>query len=169
MTVGSRYYELASHLPRDTHVIWGVNFGTNNLTAAFLEAQAIKNAFASPTVRSAGIILEQIEIGNEADLYGGNGHRNSATWTIEEYVKEYASRQWFMYAKDTETGLIFRWVNFAENVTVAAGISSSGPKYMGLSFSGSSHSTSSFSPQGAFANGIIDSVPGKLISRFCYI
>lgn len=144
VTVGAAYYELASHLPRGTRVIWGVNFGTDNLTAAFLEAQAIKNAFDSREVQSAGVILAQVEIGNEADLYGGNGHRNPATWTIQEYVKE--------------------WTSFAENVTLAAGVDSLGPKFMGLSFSGSSHSTSSFSPQGAFANGITNSTPGRLIS-----
>lgn len=72
-----------------THVIWGINFGQNNLTAAVLEAQAIHNAFQTPAVKNAGVTLDFIEIGNEADLYSSNGARVAATWTVAEYVKEY--------------------------------------------------------------------------------
>lgn len=69
-------------------MIWGVNFGQNNVTAAFLEAQSIKNAFQSAEVKSAGVTLEFVEIGNEPDLYSNNGARSASTWTIQEYVKE---------------------------------------------------------------------------------
>lgn len=59
----------------------------------------------------------------------------------------------------------YRWTTFASNVSVAADIvSGSGPKFFGVAFAGSSHSTSSFSPQGAFANGLLSSAPGKLIT-----
>lgn len=71
-----------------THVIWGLNFGQNNLTAAFLEAQSLQAAFASSAVKNAGVTLDFVEIGNEADLFSSNGARNPATWTIAEYVKE---------------------------------------------------------------------------------
>jgi len=145
IVVGDNFYSLASHLPKGTRVIWGVNFGQNNLTAAFLEARSIKSAFESPAMSEAGVTLEFIEIGNEADLYSSNGARTASTWTIQEYVKE--------------------WTNFAQNVSVAAGITSgSGPKFIGTAFAGSSHSASSFSPQGAFANGLLTSAPGKLIT-----
>ncbi|KLO05770.1 hypothetical protein SCHPADRAFT_946632 [Schizopora paradoxa] len=145
IVVGDNFYSLASNLPKGTRVIWGVNFGQNNLTAAFLEARSIMNAFKSSAMREADVTLEFIEIGNEADLYSNNGFRNPSTWTIQEYVKE--------------------WTNFAENVSVAAGITSgSGPKFIGAAFAGSSHSTSSFSPQGAIANGLLTSAPGKLIT-----
>ncbi|KAI5118995.1 hypothetical protein M0805_004405 [Coniferiporia weirii] len=145
ITVGENYYKLASRLPRGTQVIWGVNFGQDNLTAAYLEAKAIKDAFQSPAVRDAGVSLEFIEIGNEADLYQNNGFRNPSTWTISEYVKE--------------------WTSFAKNVSAAAGINSGpGPKFIGAAFASSSHSTSSFSPQGAIANGLLDSEQGELIT-----
>ncbi|TDL25597.1 glycoside hydrolase family 79 protein, partial [Rickenella mellea] len=147
IVVGNQYYQIASHLPPGTHVTWGVNFGQNNLTAAFLEAQSIKNAFASSAVKNAGITLDFIEIGNEADLYAhaNNGARNPSTWSISEYTKE--------------------WTNFAKNVSVAAGItSSSHVKFLGGSFGFSGHSSSSFSPQGMFASGILNSPQGQLIT-----
>lgn len=73
-------------IPKDTHVVWGVNFGQNNLTAATLEAKAIVNAFATSAVKGQGIVLDAIEIGNEPDLYGG-GHRAKG-YTSTQYVKE---------------------------------------------------------------------------------
>ena len=71
----------------DTHVTWGLNLGQNNLSAAFLEAQALVNAFKSSSIKDAGIVLKAIEIGNEADLYSNNGARPKG-FTSTEYVKE---------------------------------------------------------------------------------
>ena len=71
----------------DTHVIWGLNLGQNNLTATFLEAKSLVEAFASPAVKNAGITLDAIEIGNEANRYGINGARPT-TYTPAQYVKE---------------------------------------------------------------------------------
>jgi hypothetical protein len=68
-------------------VIWGLNLGQNNLTAAFLEAKSLVEAFASPAVKNAGITLDAIEIGNEADLYMNNGAKPK-TYTSTQYVKE---------------------------------------------------------------------------------
>ncbi|KAF5364760.1 hypothetical protein D9758_009299 [Tetrapyrgos nigripes] len=143
ITVGDAYYEAVQFLPPDTHVIWGVNFGTKNITAAFLEAQAIQQAFSSDAVQDAGIILDFVEIGNEADLYSGNGHRPSG-FNVSEYVDE--------------------WATFATNVSAAAGITpDSHAQFWGGGFAESSHSTTGFSPQGMFSKGILDSKPGKLI------
>ncbi|KAI0049009.1 glycoside hydrolase family 79 protein [Auriscalpium vulgare] len=75
VTVGNAYYQLASQLPSGTPVIWGVNFGQANITAAFLEARAIATAFTSSSIKNAGVTLEAIEIGNEADLYKNNASR----------------------------------------------------------------------------------------------
>jgi hypothetical protein len=69
-------------------VVWGVNFGQNNLTAAFLEATAIANAFASSSFQNSKITLEAIEIGNEADLYTNNGLRDSS-FNVQKYVTQY--------------------------------------------------------------------------------
>jgi hypothetical protein len=109
ITVGDGFYQAVAHLPSGmlpqcyctsrscitlflgNHVIWGVNFGQNNLTAAYLGTTSLIKAFASSAVKAAGITLDFIEIGNEADLYSNNGARNSSTWTITEYIKEYAS------------------------------------------------------------------------------
>lgn len=79
---------LISFYTTDTHVTWGVNFGKDNLTAAFLEAKAIVKAFASTAVKAAGITLDFIEIGNEADLYNGNGDRPSS-YSVAQYVPEF--------------------------------------------------------------------------------
>lgn len=57
------------------------------MTTAFLEAQAIVNAFSSPAIKDAGIVLEAIEIGNEADFYMKNRVRPK-TFTSKQYVAE---------------------------------------------------------------------------------
>ncbi|KAH9481594.1 Beta-glucuronidase [Psilocybe cubensis] len=143
--VGDGFYEAAQFLPPNTHVIWGLNLGQNNVTAAFLEAKSLVKAFASSPIKDSGITLDAIEIGNEADLYSNNGLRSS-TYTSTQYVKE--------------------WIQFATNVTAAAqlSLSSSSPKFWGAAFAGSSHSTSGFSPQAIFSEGILSSAPGALIS-----
>ncbi|KAL0567773.1 hypothetical protein V5O48_014223 [Marasmius crinis-equi] len=144
--VGDTYYRAARFLPPNTHVTWGVNLGQNNLTAAVLEAQAIAQAFDSPEITDAGIKLDQIEIGNEADLFRNNGFRPS-NYTVADYVPE--------------------WTSFARNVSAAAGISSTSfTKFFAGGFAGSSHSDDDFSPQGVFANGILSSDPGSLITTF---
>lgn len=53
-----------------------------------MEAKAITRAFHAPAIKSAGIVLSAIEIGNEADLYMNNGARPK-TFTSVQYVKEY--------------------------------------------------------------------------------
>jgi hypothetical protein len=64
-----------------------LDLGQNNLSAAFLEAKALVNAFNSSPIKDAGIVLEAIEIGNEADLYSNNGARPK-DFTSTEYVAE---------------------------------------------------------------------------------
>ncbi|KAF8061826.1 glycoside hydrolase family 79 protein [Lyophyllum atratum] len=144
ITVGDAFYQATQFLPPNTHVIWGLNFGQNNLTTAFLEARSIVKAFASPAITGANIVLDAIEIGNEADLYRNNGARPSS-YSITQYVKE--------------------WTSFATNITSAAGISAtSHTKFWGAAFAGSSHSTSGFSPQSAFNSGLTKSTAGSLIA-----
>ncbi|KAG6864970.1 hypothetical protein C0991_005877 [Blastosporella zonata] len=104
ITVGDAFYQATQFLPpsekdntpscililiphTDTHVTWGLNFGQFNLSTAFLEAKSILKAFSSSAVRNAGIMLDAIEIGNEADLYHNNGARPS-TYSVTQYVKE---------------------------------------------------------------------------------
>jgi hypothetical protein len=57
------HVQLADLLPSGTHVIWGVNLKSYNLSAAYLETKAIVQAFASSAMKSAGITLDFIEIG----------------------------------------------------------------------------------------------------------
>jgi hypothetical protein len=40
-----------------------------------------------PNITDAGIVLEAIQIGNEADLYGNNGMR-AKNYDVVAYVKE---------------------------------------------------------------------------------
>jgi len=71
----------------DTRVIWGLNLGQNNLTTSFLAAKALLKAFSEPSIMNAGIRLEAIQIGNEADLFVNNGVRSKGYDEVA-YVKE---------------------------------------------------------------------------------
>jgi hypothetical protein len=73
-------------------VIWGLNFRDNNITIAYLETQAIIKAFDSSAVKAAGITLDFLEIGNEADLYVNNGGRQNP-WGATQYVTELVLRK----------------------------------------------------------------------------
>ncbi|KAF5327444.1 hypothetical protein D9619_004448 [Psilocybe cf. subviscida] len=144
ITVGDGFYAAAKFLPPNTHVIWGLNLGQNNVTAAFLEAKSLVKAFASSDITGAGIVLDAIEIGNEADLYKNNGLRASS-YSSTQYVKE--------------------WTTFATNVTagVKAAIGTA-PKFWGAAFAGSSHSITGFSPQAIFSEGVLSSAAGAAIT-----
>jgi hypothetical protein len=85
MNYGKR--NLLIYLLQGTKIIWGVNFGQNNLTAAFLQTTAIANAFVSTAFRGSEITLEAIEIGNEADLYTSNGARDTS-FNVQQYVTQ---------------------------------------------------------------------------------
>ncbi|TFK40176.1 glycoside hydrolase family 79 protein [Crucibulum laeve] len=144
LVVGDAYYQTAQFLPPNTHVIWGVNLGQNNITAAILAASSIAKAFRSSAIKDAGIVLDAIEIGNEPDLYMNNGLR-ARNYSSSQYTNE--------------------WIAFATNVSVAAGITpTSHTKFWGAAFAGSSHTTSGFSPQAIFSQGILSSAPGSLTS-----
>ncbi|EAU85549.2 hypothetical protein CC1G_06262 [Coprinopsis cinerea okayama7 len=144
IVVGDGYYAATRFLPRDTQVTWGLNLGSNNLTAAFLMAQSISKAFKSPVISDANIKLEAIEIGNEPDLYGNNGHR-APGYSTSQYIQE--------------------WTTFASKVTDVLGISpTSYTKFLGGSMVVSSGTTSGWGPQALFAQGLLRSHAGSLIS-----
>jgi hypothetical protein len=156
----------------DTQIIWGVNFGQNNLTAAFLEASAIANALTSAAFQDAKITLEAIEIGNEADLYTSNGARDS-WFNVQQYVTQYVYTVHSGPPVNTMLAgnlrVICRWTTFVGNVTAAANrILGTNVSLQGGAFSGSSHSTSGFSPQAIFKNGILSSPAGSQI-KLCVI
>jgi hypothetical protein len=65
--VGPDFFKLAKNLPAETLVTFGVNLKFDNLTDAVDEAKAIFAAF--PGGRAGNVILERVEIGNEADFY----------------------------------------------------------------------------------------------------
>lgn len=44
-------------------MVWGVNFGADNVTNAINMAEAIAGAFRTSAVKSSGVILERIEVG----------------------------------------------------------------------------------------------------------
>ncbi|KAF8428843.1 glycoside hydrolase family 79 protein [Boletus edulis BED1] len=150
ITVGQGFYDVISHLPFGkllvgTRVHWGVNLRQYNLTAAYLETKGLIQAFESQAVKAKEITLKFIEIGNEADLYHNNGGRNSS-WSVFEYVPQ--------------------WVEIATNVSETAGLSkTSFTKLIGGAFAGSSNNNiSGFSPQAIFAQGILGTTPGALIT-----
>ncbi|OJT07649.1 Beta-glucuronidase [Trametes pubescens] len=140
ITVGNAYYSLSRFLPRGTRMTWGVNLGADNVTNAVNMAKAIVGAFRSGAVKASGVVLERIEVGNEADLYKNNGLRPS-NWTVQEYVPD--------------------WISVAGPVVEAAGITGrDGP----LTLQGAAFASSGFTPRELFALGILDSAPGKAIS-----
>lgn len=154
----------------ETQIIWGVNFGQNNLTAAFFQAGAIATAFNSTTFRDAKITLEAIEIGNEADLYTSNGARNSS-FNVQQYVTQYVYILGRGSPMNTtlNSRAVRRWTTFAENVTATANrILGTNVSLQGAAFSGSSHTTTGFSPQAIFKNGILSSPAGSQI-KLCVI
>jgi hypothetical protein len=65
IVVGDGYYAVSSHVLPGTRMVWGLNLGGNNLTAAYLMAKSIFKAFQSDAVTSKGIKLAFIELGNE--------------------------------------------------------------------------------------------------------
>ncbi|PIL37311.1 hypothetical protein GSI_01004 [Ganoderma sinense ZZ0214-1] len=125
-TVGNAYYELSRFLPRGTHMIWGINLGANNVTNAVNMAKAIASC----------VVLDLLEVGNEADLYRKNGLRPS-NWTVQDYVPN--------------------WISVADPAVAAAGISGpDGPvSVQGAAFG------QGFTPTEIFNLGILDSAPGK--------
>ncbi|KZT42000.1 glycoside hydrolase family 79 protein [Sistotremastrum suecicum HHB10207 ss-3] len=143
VTVGDGYYALSRFLPSGTHMTWGINFGSNNLTAAIDEGKSILKAFSSDAVTSAGIHLDLIEIGNEPDLYGGS--KRASSWNIGQYVST--------------------WSSFAESVASAIGLQAgTRPFVQGLAFGNSDHGAGGFSPQQAYNDGILSTSAGKLIT-----
>lgn len=100
--VGEAFYRAARHLPPGSlltvipwiinlcttgiHVTWGVNLRELNATAAYLEAKAIAAAFNSFPA-SSGLVLDAIEIGNEANDYVEDYFR-SDNYSVAQYVSE---------------------------------------------------------------------------------
>ncbi|KAH6909159.1 hypothetical protein BKA70DRAFT_1277653 [Coprinopsis sp. MPI-PUGE-AT-0042] len=144
IVVGGGYYRATRFLPPNSRVTWGLNLGSNNLTAAYLMAQSIAKTFSDRDVLDQNIRLEGIEIGNEPDLYGNNGLRASG-YNISTYISE--------------------WTAIANNVTSVLGISqSSYHKFLAPSLATTSRSTSGWSPQSFFVSGILNSSSGALIN-----
>ncbi|KAF8208721.1 glycoside hydrolase family 79 protein [Mycena galopus ATCC 62051] len=149
VVVGDGFYQVAEHLPAGTHVVWGVNLRSKNMTAALLEALAIKKAFDSPAMHAAGVTLDFVEVGNEPDDYGGDTHSrqagyNASTWNVEAFVAQ--------------------WTAFATNISDAGVITAeTSAKFFGPAFAGVQHTADTFSPLGVFTAGILDSPAGALL------
>ncbi|KAJ3744227.1 glycoside hydrolase family 79 protein [Lentinula detonsa] len=145
ITVGDSYYTTAKYLLPDTEVIWGVNFGQNNLTAAILEAKSIMQAFCGSEISSLGISLKYLEIGNEPDLYMNNGLRPK-NYNVGQYVTE--------------------WTNFANTIFEDITLNETSTRFLAGSFAGSSSNLEGFSPQAIYKLGISDSPAGEYIAAF---
>jgi len=182
ITVGDGFYQIVEHLPPGelpcssypwcdfdlytpgTHVIWGLNLRDDNITAAFLETQAIVKAFKSHAVTRAGITLDFLEIGNEADLYVSNGGRMNP-WGPTQYVQKFVLTK-LGIEETLTTYFVNSWTVFATNVSATAGLSStSKTRLIGAAFASSSHSsTTGLSPQSILESGILDSNAGSFIT-----
>jgi hypothetical protein len=132
------------------------------------EAGAIINMFSSSSIKDAGVTLEAIEIGNEADLYVNN-HARFSNYTVEQYVSECVLI--FDFVGQLGVSLLTR-CRFARWNELTAMIAFTEPvKFWGASFAKSSHSTSGFSPQAIFKEGNFSvPAPGSLIStHVCFL
>jgi len=156
VTVGPSYYTLSKFMPSGTTMTWGFNFGSENLTLATIELNAILDAFKRSTqeggVKGSGVELKLVELGNEADLYNNNGHRNK-TFNEADYVAEW--RQYIgSLLKNTPLG------------------DKGAPKIQALAFGHSDFgSGKTFSPEDAFADGLLDGDIGEhigVISQHTY-
>lgn len=178
IVVGDAFFSTAQYLPSsqysvdctvmmmlicsDTRVVWGLNLGQKNLTATFLEVRALFRAFSLPNITNAGIALEAVEIGNEADLYVNNGIR--AKGYEAAYVKECVVVT-LVPRKDID--VTSRWVYFAANISATLNLTSkSPPHFWSASFAGSSGSTTGFSPQAIIDQGILNTYPGSFITTY---
>ena len=142
ITVGDAYYALSRHLPPRTHMVWGVNLGANNVSNAVNMAKAIVRSFDTPGVKDSGIVLDRIEIGNEADLYYNNGLRPT-NYSVEDYVRE--------------------WTAIAEPMVEALGISGrNGP----ITLQGAAFANQGFTPREIYNLSILESAPGRAISVY---
>ncbi|KAI0787956.1 hypothetical protein C8Q74DRAFT_1315715 [Fomes fomentarius] len=140
ITVGDSFYQLSRFLPSGTHMTWGVNFGADNVTNAVNMAKSIIKAFDTPSVIDSGVVLDLIEVGNEADLYRNNGLRPSS-FSVNQYVPD--------------------WISVAGPVAQAAGITDrDGP----VSLQGAAFANQGFTPRQIFNLGILSSAPGMGIS-----
>ncbi|KAI1793367.1 glycoside hydrolase family 79 protein [Ganoderma leucocontextum] len=147
IAVGNTYYELSRFLPRGTRMTWGIDLGADNVTNAVNMANAIVRAFRTGVMKASGVVLDLIEVGNEADLFRSNGLRPS-NWTVEDYVPN--------------------WISIAGPAVEAVGIHGpSGP----VSVQGAAFISQFFTPTEIFELGILDSAPGQAItqiSQHCY-
>ncbi|KAI0686429.1 glycoside hydrolase family 79 protein [Cytidiella melzeri] len=141
VTVGDGYYALSRFLPTGTHMTWGINLALDNATNAQNMANSILKAFSSATVRQAGVFLDLLEIGNEADLYANNGLRPSG-WTVAEYVAD--------------------WINIS--TPVAQAITSQPLTAGSVHIQAASFAGQGFTPREIFSLGILGSTPGNLVS-----
>ncbi|KAM5530161.1 hypothetical protein V8D89_016163 [Ganoderma adspersum] len=140
ITVGDAYYQLSRFLLPGTRMTWGINFGADNVTNAVNMVKSIVKAFATSAVIESGVVLERIEIGNEADLYSNNGLRPS-NYAVNAYVPD--------------------WISVAGPVAEAAGITSNTGS---VTLQGASFANQGFTPREIFGLGILNSAPGKAIS-----
>lgn len=96
---------------------WGVPLGPNNITNAYLVTKSILKAFDNEEIKSQGIWLEFLDIGNEPNLYNKNGLR-AENYTVADYVDEYVD----MCLASMYLRIASRWTEFAANLSVAAGL-----------------------------------------------
>ncbi|KAI0751852.1 glycoside hydrolase family 79 protein [Daedaleopsis nitida] len=140
ITVGDTYYGLSRYLPSGTHMVWGVNLGGNNVTNAVNMAKAIIRSFDTPGVKESGIVLDRMEVGNEADLYSHNGLRPK-NYTVQQYVRE--------------------WTGIAGPVVEALGISG---RNGSITLQGAAFANQGFTPRQIYNLSILESAPGGAIS-----
>jgi hypothetical protein len=142
LTVGPDYYSLVSHLPANTHVVFGVNLGSNDTENALNMARSIVNAFDSTETKDKNISLTFLEVGNEGDLYNGNGLR----------PKNYTASEW-----------IQDWTAVATNLSAELNLTERSTRFWGPSFAESTHG-GGFSPPGVFDLGLRTTPAGQLLS-----
>ena len=130
---------------------WGFNLLAGNVNNTVAAAKAMLYAFSryGPASR-AGVILDNIEIGNEADLY------KLSNWTVSSYASQYVESRYLSSIPSSH--YTFRWKQFAGQLVWQAGLNPGrAPRLLVGSFAANSNSSAdSFNPPNLFRAGILN-------------
>ncbi|TFK26568.1 hypothetical protein FA15DRAFT_588192 [Coprinopsis marcescibilis] len=150
VNVGDGFYRACNFLPNNTRVTHGLNFASADSLRGVYHLNSILNAYLSPSFLEAKIRLEAVEIGHEPDLYLEN--RYPQPYTASKYVSEWS----------TWAGNVLDYIPQFHPDIVEYGL-----KFWAGSLSASSHSSTGFSPESLFKEGLLTKTSaGPAISSF---
>jgi len=151
IAIGRDFYALSANLPAGTRFTWGLNLKFLNLSETLAQARLLADTFqGSRADQLKHVILENVEIGNEPDLYYYSASGFGESWTPHNY-----SEVWKKHAK-----AVSEVVNLSTDKT--DGIPT---LWMG-SFT-VINMMMVWTPTAVLESGLLDGESGKYASTFC--